>query len=163
LGIEEVLQKYTPLVESLVNRATVNWDWGRHKNSRDDVRSEVSIAVWKAFLTYRITNKVKLSSYICSCVKNRLRDLNKEAVRLKNPALDFVEDESDNYLHCPFDNVDFDLSCRQLLTDEEYKLFKSVTVYGYSINELSETRTQNRKIKSMLEVICFKMRDAQLI
>ena len=155
-SVDEQLKTFEPLLKAVVGSFVDRRDY----DETADALNEARIAAWKAIITYQKNKKAKLSHYISSCVRNRMVDLK----RRKVPSLRYfstLNPEADLNLELdrvtsfnPFNCIEFDLTCRDLLTDEEYNLFKEYYVYGYTYQEIIANRNggiEMVKSKSKLE------------
>lgn len=82
-----VIKTYEPLVLKLVSQYQKYFKNRMYPGDSEDLMSEGRIAVWKAATTYR-TGNVQFKTYVFSCVKNRLLDLQRVAYAKGKPRYD---------------------------------------------------------------------------
>ena len=68
----KLLLEHQKLIYSVVKRTV---KYCRQGNELEDYMSEANIAALKAIRTYQEGKNAKLSTYISTCVKNRLADI----------------------------------------------------------------------------------------
>jgi len=152
LSVSDQLKSFEPLIRKVTNEYV-----RRQDNDHDDILQEARIAAISAVITYKKNKECKLSWYITQVVRNRMVDLSRKRKRI--PSLKFFSDidaQSDLALELdratsfnPFNCVEFDLSCRKLLSEEEYKTYREYYIYGYTYDEIvANTNANVKMIKS---------------
>jgi len=84
----KLLLEHQALIYTVVKRSV---KYCRGGNEIEDYVAEANIAALKAIRTYRSDKNAKLSTYISTCVRNRLGDIFKHYRRAKVPKIEFFE------------------------------------------------------------------------
>jgi len=116
----DLIKKHQRMIYAIVRRSVKRYGY----MDFDDYVSEANIAAMKAIRSFKTDKNAKLSSYISSCVINRLKDIFKSNSSKKNNGICVpLEDlkESDH----PFLSPSF-----VVLSDEEKSVIGHVAKYG---------------------------------
>jgi RNA polymerase sigma factor (sigma-70 family) len=90
MDVNRLLCTYDSLIRATALKYSKHFTIARHVESTDDIVNEARIAAWKAILSYKTTQGTKIETYITSCIKNRMIDLNRKAHRASRPDLCFL-------------------------------------------------------------------------
>jgi DNA-directed RNA polymerase specialized sigma subunit len=122
----------------------------RHiNNTREDLLSEARIAALIAIRRYDSSRKVKLNTYVGSCVKNRLKDLNREAYCSKRGIYDPLADMSgvmESFSDTTINVVQLRLDTRKMLSSEEYEFFSMILEGHTFLDVVKEFRKRNNDL-----------------
>jgi len=139
----DVLRKFDLLIIRTVRDNTKNIDRSRSCNDLEDFIQEGRIAALKAIRTHEKKRNVKLSTYIVSCVRNRIVDLHRRS-RVRPPADCYKEYpyeppvDSDEFL------VENKLSLEKYLNSKNFEMFMPVLLDGSSVADLVKFAKEKR-------------------
>lgn len=118
-----------------------------------DLFSEARVTAYTAIQKYKKQKDAKLQTYIYQCVSNRLKDIYRRKKRNIVDIADAPElSEEDN-----FEDIQFILTMRGILTSVEFRIFYSMFVESKNVREISEEETMRPgEVRKCVARICAK-------
>lgn len=153
----KVLRDHEGLIRKTVSICIRNFRASRHSRDYDDYLQEAKIAAIRAYRNYRDDRKAKLSTYIVSCIKNHMIDLDRAVNRQKTPDLQYqVDNES---VEIPTVACNPVYTIETYLSDYDARIFRLIKVKDTIAEVVSEWAriTGKDKRESSDEVMsCFE-------
>jgi RNA polymerase sigma factor (sigma-70 family) len=134
----KLLLEHQKLIYSVVRRTV---KYCRQGNEIEDYMSEANIAALKAIRTYQGDKNAKLSTYISTCVKNRLADIFKHYGRAKIMQEDLYDVENFPQTYYEPSNVVF--------SDDEEDLMREILKAGERRHALAKITKKWRIEKNL--------------
>lgn len=155
------IDDFNTLLQYLVGEFLKNHSFeGKLNDQRDDLLNEARIAAWKAIGDFDEDRKVKLSTWITSSVKWHLGHLYDKSSANKRGVLSELTDcEEDAPIaeSQEIHDLEFLLSMKAVLTDEEFAVFDMRFVQDFSLGEIQKSLGLTRRgVESCLHHICQK-------
>ena len=142
----KVLTEYDRLIRNTVKIYAKKIDQSRTCNTLEDFLQEGRIAALKAIRSYDKDLKTKLSTYIVNCVKNRIRDLHRNAHALRIPPSDITEDMTMHSVKGDTDLIDTRMTLKYYLESEDFKMIAPVLQDGCTVPDLIRDLQEERLV-----------------
>ena len=152
MDVNRLLCTYDSLIRATALKYSKHFTIARHVESTDDIVNEARIAAWKAIVSYKTTQGTKIETYITSCIKNRMIDLNRKAHRASRPDLSFLDETKLAYAadlqatEDPTDELLDAVTLKSMLTEREFHTLahlKAGGAIGELITEYRSTRARS--------------------
>jgi len=112
------------------------FDLSRHfNNTYEDLLAEARIAAVIAIRKFDATKKVKLKTYVTSCVKNRLMDINKVQYYKKSASYSYEEQKLNNLIIDPWQDAEWHLETSSFKKEKDRHVLLMVLA-GYRKKEM---------------------------
>lgn len=144
LAFSELVKRYTPMITKVVSGFDI------HKTRFDEAKSEAHVALYRAALSYDISNgNVTFGLYARVCVYNKICDFVGKDLRIESRLTELddsivVQSAVESSLVNREDLARYLLISRGILSDYEYDVF-CLYLKGYTTREIAATLSKTAK------------------
>ena len=144
----EELNKFENLICHTVKTYARHTDRSKSTNTIDDFLQEGRIAALKAIRTYSEGQNVKLTTYIASCVRNRMYDMHRRTKAQRVPSIDVKEDIRVYETGTCHDNqkLETKMTLAAYLDSDEFEMIMPLLEDGSTVNDLVKDLTAARTV-----------------